>query len=448
MTKPASNPGWRRLLRTTKNGEIAASSNNAYLVLRNDPAWQNVLAYDSFAGDIVMRRKAPWPKSMQPAVFETGDWTDNDTWRAKMWIAQTYAFEPNLHEVGGALKVLSDQTSFHPVTEWLTSLRFRSGKTSSIETWLIDFAGVEDTPYTRAVGRNFLIAAVARAFEPGCQVDDMPIFEGDQGIGKTTMLRVLAGNEWFMSTNMEIGSKDGYQALRRKWIVEFGELDAMSRSEISRVKQFVSQMVDRYRPSYGQRAIDFYRQCVFAGTVNPEAGGYLKDQTGARRFRPIFIPRAVDLAGLAKARDQLWAEAVQAFKKGIKWHIHDADILREAAAVAEERRQADPREAIVGEWLAKQGPAVRASGVTTHLVMERALELEKGKLGKADEMVVSAALVRAGWVSNGKERIFGSAPVRVYRPLGSLKAIKGGKYIEKEAPKGGTGGYGRKPKTR
>lgn len=446
MSKPDNNQGWRRLLRTNKSGEPLGCSTNAHLVLKHDPSWDGVLAYDQFAGDIVTRKKPPWGK-MMPAEFKLGDWSDKDTWRAKIWLGSTHGFEPSLSETGGALHVLADETAFHPVVEWLKSLRHRPNSKTSIDTWLTDFCGVEDTPYVRAIGRNFLISAVARVFDPGCQLDDMPIFEGAQGVGKSTMLRILASDEWFMSTNLVIGSKDGYQQLRRKWIIEFGELEAMGRHEIAAVKQFTSQRVDRYRPSYGTRAIDFRRQCALVGTVNPEEGGYLKDQTGNRRFRPVYIPRMIDLPGLAKARDALWAEAVVRFKAGEQWYISDPELLREAAAIAEDRRQGDPREGAVAEWLAHRGPATRASGVTTHQLLTDCLGLELGKLTRTDEMFAAAAMGRAGWKSGGKERAFGSTAVRVYRPEGALKAIKGGKYIEKNLPRGGAGGYGRKPKT-
>jgi predicted P-loop ATPase len=52
----------------------------------------------------------------------------------------------------------------------------------------------------------------------------------------------------------------------------------------SAIKSFLTRRHDRFRPPYGKHTIRLPRQCVFAGTINPTAGGYLKDPTGARRL--------------------------------------------------------------------------------------------------------------------------------------------------------------------
>jgi len=63
------------------------------------------------------------------------------------------------------------------------------------------------------------------------------------------------------------------------------------------------------------------RKCVFAGTVNPPAGGYLKDPTGARRIWPVACHGVIDLEALERDRSQLWAEAVARFNAGAKWWL-------------------------------------------------------------------------------------------------------------------------------
>lgn len=46
-----------------------------------------------------------------------------------------------------------------------------------IDRWLIDYAGAEDTPYVRAVGRLMLLAAVRRVRHPGTKFDEMVVLE-------------------------------------------------------------------------------------------------------------------------------------------------------------------------------------------------------------------------------------------------------------------------------
>ena len=76
------------------------------------------------------------------------------------------------------------------------------------------------------------------------------------------------------------------------------------------------------------------RQCVFAGTINPVAGGYLKDPTGARRIWPVACHGVIDREALERDRDQLWAEAVTRFKADAKWWLETPEL--EALATAEQ----------------------------------------------------------------------------------------------------------------
>ena len=215
------------------------------------------------------------------------------------------------------------------------------------------------------------------------------------------MVQILGG-EWFLSTNIEIGNKDSYQVLKRKWIIEMGELDSLSRAEVAHVKQFISQSVDTYRSSYARLAKDHPRQSVFAGTVNPEDGiGYLKDNTGARRFWPLAIGvlHEIYLEKLTELRDQLIAEAVYRFKKGEAWHFTDVGVRAAAAVEAEARRQQDPWEGTVGIWLFnnKRTPRAQQAGVTTHEVLSNALDFEPAKVTRTDEMRTASALRMNGW---------------------------------------------------
>lgn len=141
-------------------------------------------------------------------------------------------------------------------------------------------------------------------------------------------------------------------------------------------------------PSYGRRSQDFPRQCVFAGTTNADA--YLADETGNRRFWPVKVG-AIDLDALRRDRDQLWAEAVAAFKAGEKWWL-DGETEKAAAEEQAERRIGDPWEQLIVGWANKQ-----IGDVTTAAALEGAIGLDKGRWSRADEMRVAAILRLHGW---------------------------------------------------
>ena len=176
---------------------------------------------------------------------------------------------------------------------------------------------VEDSEYVRAIGSRYLISAVARIYEPGCKVDHMLVLEGPQGKQKSEALRTLAINDdWFTDRLSHLASKDAVLETAGVLLVEIAEMDALTKATSSAIKSFLTRRHDRFRPPYGKHTINLPRQCVFAATINPPVGGYLKDPTGARRFWPVACRGMIDRDGLEKVRDQLWAEAVHQFKAG------------------------------------------------------------------------------------------------------------------------------------
>ena len=113
----------------------------------------------------------------------------------------------------------------------------------------------------------------------------------------------------------------------------------MKRSEISAVKQFISARSDEYRPAYGIHKEIYPRQCVFFGTTNEQY--FLKDETGNRRFPIIPVRPELRRNGahwfdmLAENRDQLWAEAVEYWRRGEKLYLSD-DLDAKARQIQDE----------------------------------------------------------------------------------------------------------------
>jgi putative DNA primase/helicase len=436
--KKARADAWKSSLQRKANLSLYPSLANAILIFANDLAWKDILAFDEFIGDIVSRKLPPWPKHSRPAKFKVGDWTDNDTANAAAWLDLNYdMYNVPVHIVGQALKVVAACRIVHPIREWLRTLTWDG--VPRVNSWLCRIGGSADTAYVRAVAKNYLIGAVARVYKPGSQVDSMPVFEGKQGVRKTSMLQVLFSEQWFMSFSGTIGDKDSYQVLLRKWGVEFGELDALSKSQVSTIKRYITERTSRYRPSYGSKAQDFAKQCVFAGTTNRD--DYLKDVTGNRRFWPVKVPGiklpdgsiGVDLKLLAVEREQLWAEAVHRYKKGETWYFTEAELVKTATEEAQKRQESDIFEEPIAAWLfdetvCKSKPGVKKEtfaerrarrGVTTHQVAANALKLDVSQLQRNHEMRIADVLRTLGW--EGEREYSGGLTTRVFRPISSTR---------------------------
>jgi hypothetical protein len=166
-----------------------------------------------------------------------------------------------------AIAIVAEERKFHPVYEWLDRLQWDG--TARIDKLFVTHFGAEDNEYHRKIGAMFPISMVARIFEPGCKADHMPVIEGPQGTLKSSACAILGG-PWFSDHLPEVGSgKDVSQHLRGKWLIEVAEMHAMSRAEVTILKQFISRTHERYLPSYGRLEVIEPRQCVFVGTTLP-----------------------------------------------------------------------------------------------------------------------------------------------------------------------------------
>jgi hypothetical protein len=137
-----------------------------------------------------------------------GDWRSGETQKIKVTAGRMIE----------AVSVVAHDHAFHPVREYLHKLEW--DRVPRLESWLTDVMGVQASDYSAKVGKRWMLSAVGRVMRPGCKADSVMILEGAQGAGKSTAMSILGG-EWFMDTPFALGDKDGFQAIRGKWIVEF-----------------------------------------------------------------------------------------------------------------------------------------------------------------------------------------------------------------------------------
>lgn len=368
---------WSTFLDKTDKGVIRSTLANAVAVLQRDPAFgPTVIWHDEFL-DRTMTVNSP-----------AREWRDDDDTRLTVYmqdeVKMSTVTESN---VASAVRYVARQRPRHCVREWFTSLAWDGVDRCAHafeDYWGAEASAVQPCEYLRAVSANFFVGAIARAMRPGCQLDHVVVFEGAQGIGKSRALRILGG-PWYMLAAESVTSKDFFQVLSGKLIVEIGEMDSFSRSERERVKSAITTPTDRYRSSYGRRAEDHPRQCVFAGTSNRD--DYGNDDTGARRFLPIRCG-VVDCEALTAARNQLFAEAYVLFQGGATWwDTPSAQTLQ----VQRDRHTDDPWTGTVSEWL------IGRPNATISEILINALKVKESDISRVEQLRIGSILRLMQW---------------------------------------------------
>lgn len=405
LTVAGPAPSWMAGLDMSPKGTLKDSLGNGAIILQRSPEWSG-LKYDEFRGEPTLSNP-PHIEGFDPP--KAGPLDDYSIAFISQWLAKRHRVRLGVQNAAGAAIVASKAKgrSVHPVREYLRGLAWDGAP--RVERWLSNYAGTVDGEYVRAVGRMWMIAAVARVMQRLSICKTMLILEGPQDAGKSTLLRRLCPvPEWFSDTPIDLGAgKDQYQALRGKWIVEIPELDGFRGKDATRIKSFVSSPVDNYRKSYGRTNEDVPRQCIFAGTTNEEH--YFHDSTGNVRFWPVKVGK-VDFAGIERDRDQLWAEALAMYLDGAAWHISDArlaDLAREEQA---EREEEDVWGAKLDEWLrAPLGAKAARAGVSTSDVLHDAIGLPTKDQDRGAQTRIGIVMKKFGFT-----RVLGTHRPRKY----------------------------------
>lgn len=413
---------WKGLLEYDKRTSTLKNTlRNLKLILENDPNLTHIVFNEQSDG-MEIKGKVPWNN---PSKF----WRDADDAQLISYIDDNYGtFSRANYDV--AVAKVTDDRRYHPIKEYLAGLPAWDG-VERVDSLLVDYFGASDNAYTRAVTRKTLCAAVQRVYHPGIKFDTMLVLNGGQGIGKSTLIKKLAG-EWFSDSLILSDTKDSKTAaekLQGYWILEIGELAGLRKAEEETLKGFLSRQNDIYRAAFGRRTAQHPRQCIFIGTTNAESG-YLRDTTGGRRFWPVETPGN----GVKKSWDitreevqQIWAEVVVRVNEGERLYL-----TKEEEALAKEEQikamETDEKEGLIRDFLEMQlpenwddmdlfarrnwltGEGVRAEGkkereqVCTLEVWCECFGKDRSNMNRSDSASIISALIKLGWVKNARKK--------------------------------------------
>ena len=378
------------LLKTNKDGKAFPNATNVYRTLRDHPDWRDGVLRHNELTETDEYHPTEQQQPIAGRLNQPNRITDQVLFDIRLWLerAVDWTSMPSKDLIGDAVDAVARKRLYHPVRDYLAPLARSWDGRERIATWLADYAGADGSDYTSAVGKKFLIGAVARAFTPGCKLDTMLVLVGQQGIRKSLLVRTL-GRGWSTDTPFILGSKDGFESIRGSWLVEFPELAGMSGKDVEQLKAFFSSPEDRYRPPYARKTIVSPRSCAFIGTTNDRDP--LKDATGARRFHCVDVD-AIDIEGLEADIDQLWGEAVQRYMEGAPWWLDERE--------AELARQEAGRFSAVDAWediIREKVERSRLTRVQTSTIYEwLEIPMERQHAGTAQRLV-RIMCGRLGW---------------------------------------------------
>lgn len=338
---------WMANMDINSKGKFLSTPKNQEMILAYDPNLKGKIAIDDFSGRVCVRGPLPWREKDDTEPL----WRDDDESNLYLYISKEPYEIKSKGDMQDAIRAVSRKNAFHPVRDYLTGLSWDGME--RLDSLFIDYLGVEDTEYTRAVTRKALCAGVARIFNPGCQFDYMIVLVGEQGVGKSKLLSRLAVNpSWFVDS-FTVEGKEAAENIQGKWLVESAELSGMKKSEAAATKAFITRTQDYYRAAFERYTKNRPRQCIFFGTTNEY--NFLRDDTGDRRFWPLEVRKE----RIAKRREsdltdyelgQIWAEAVVRYREGEKLYLPE-ELEAKAREKQQQYSETDERVGVIQQYL-------------------------------------------------------------------------------------------------
>ena len=330
-----------------------SSMTNVLLILAKDARVAGIVGRDQFADRLTVRRPLPWDASAEGRV-----WTDADDASLRVWFNDVWGIKRVKQFIDDGILVMAERFRFHPVREYLGGLVWDG--LPRVEKFLVEFLGADDTALTRKGFVVWVKGAIARIYRPGVKFDLTLSLTGPQGIGKSLVLERLGGR-WFNATVTSVRGKDALVQLLGSWIIELSEGQAVTKSDNDEMKAWLTRTVDKFRPPYGKRMVEYERQCVFAITENDDI--FLKDRTGGRRF---LIVRCHGIGGAEERRQKLaeltpefiaqfWAEAKEMYKMDSSLLL-PPDVLEDARRIQEESTEGAEKAALIQNFLETPRP--------------------------------------------------------------------------------------------
>ena len=363
-------------LELDQNGQIKPTLTNIAIIVGNDSRLWRKIAFNEFSNQVVLLADIKTRNSRIPQIScrdpERGtNWSDINDVVIRAIIEGPagpglpgYGTKVTDRDLIGGVKLAARRNAFHPVRDKLNRHRDDGWDGEDrISTFFSRHLGAEQDAYTAQVFRMMMIASVARIETPGCKFDYACILEGGQGIGKSTTIKLIYGEDYFGELDADLADRKATaEQIAGKWGTEMPEMSAFSKAEHTHAKGFMRRQHDDVRMAYDRSTSELPRQCVIWGTTNDEQ--VLRDSTGNRSYWIIKCgDKLVNFRAMLREMDHIWAQAVHEhdimrakYPKGDMPLTLSGEALKVAIGVQESARQREMWEEWVDDildWFAK-----------------------------------------------------------------------------------------------
>ena len=304
---------WDMLRKKTKRGtNIMIPLNcrwNTASILRNDPRYSS-LCYNEHSDQILLNGEMVSDVTLEVIALN---------------FEEHYRYRVTDKALRASVIMVAQERAIEPIKDWLLELEEWDG-VHRIEPFFQNVLNAKTPAGCEALmvelSCKWFISCVARVMQPGCKMDTCLVLVGSKGMRKSTALKLLAGEEWFSDSNINISHKDSYELLHQSgvWIWELAEMHALQGKTAANAKQFLTSASDRYRPAYAKMPIQRQRRTVFTASTNDYQ--FLSDGP-ERRFWIVDIQKKIDTEYIVQHRKQLWAEALHWYNQDVKWWLEE-----------------------------------------------------------------------------------------------------------------------------
>lgn len=321
-----------------KGGEIIiADVNNLRMGLERPDYCGYQIRFDNFRDEVIIMRDG-----------DNNTWrpmTDEDYYAMRLALAaKQFAAIPK-ELMRDAVRFVASRNECDTAKDWLNSQEWDG--VPRVADFYAKYFNTDATPYAQAVSLYSWTALAGRILVPGIKADMVPVLVGPQGIGKSAGIAAMSPHSDFFET-IDLTERDDNQArkMRGKLVIEVGEMRGLHKREHESVKEFITRQFESWVPKFVEFARRYARRSLMFGTSNPVE--FLSDPTGNRRWLPLTVNSQVEVPGIAKDMQQLWAEGAVLFKSGgIQWR----DAERLALEVHDKHKMGDTWADMISAWL-------------------------------------------------------------------------------------------------